>query len=213
MSEKLPPFITFHGIDGTGKTDSASATYRILEARGIKAVNYDEYEKLRVKNPFSSVKRQIEEETPAAARLAFYLASTIFHSVQITQLVKGGFTVVKSRYLDDVIAHHAHLGVPNGEAIARLLPIVQPDLKVILTATEWIRQQRLENRGRSDLKDEEVRYPGSRLDFFENYLVDHAHHLISIGHALKLDVSEISPQDVGQRVIENLIDRELLPSL
>lgn len=206
MRVETPFFITVHGIDGTGKTTTSRALSESLFLAGQKTFNYDEYETVAFDNPFSSIKKRIVKETSPNAQLAFYLGSTMFHSDAITHLLSQGFSVVKSRYLDDVLAHHAHLGVLNGEQIAALFPIVQPDLKVILTVNEDLRRERLKARGEKDWKDRELRESGSRLDFFENYLLEKSQELINIGKALRIDTSQLQVSEVVERIVSQLLE-------
>ncbi len=134
----------------------------------------------------------------------------MFHSDKIKELLRQGYSVVKSRYVDDVLAHHAHLGVENVAEIARLFPIVQPDLRVILILNEEVRRFRIMQRGEIDLKDKEMRQVGSRLDFFENYLLEGASELMKIGKAMKIDTTDLNPQQIARQIIDHLLDTQLL---
>ncbi len=205
-----PFFITVHGIDGTGKTTTTDMLVHALDSGNIKAVNYDLYELEKLENPFSQAKERVLREATPSAQLAYYLGSTLYHSDKIEKLLHEGYSVVKSRYIDDVLAHHAELGVENVREIARLFPIVQPDLRVILTINEEVRRERIVKRGEFDIKDREIRIPGSRLDFFENYLLDISSKLIKIGKAIKIDTTHLDPQQVSQHIIDHLLTTQLL---
>ena len=81
--------------------------------------------------------------------------------------------------------------IPNGtvkdlyvQQIARLFPILQPDLRVVLTLPEEVRRQRVVYRGKIDTRDKDVKVAGSRADFFERFLVYTAHQLLNSGKAL-----------------------------
>lgn len=205
-----PLFITIHGIDGTGKTTTTDKLTRSFDAAGVRAINYDLYESEKIKNPFSSAKKRVVNETSPSAQLAYYLGSTLFHCSEIEGLLDEGYSVVKSRYIDDVLAHHAELRVPNTREITKLFPIVQPDLRVILTLDEELRRERITKRGKSNAKDKEVRSPGSRLDFFENYLLTINSELISIGKAIRIDTTHLDPQQVAEQIISHLLTTNLL---
>jgi thymidylate kinase len=202
--KEIPLFITFHGIDGTGKTTTAENVTQKLVTHNTKTINYDVYECDHVKNPFAPAKEGVKNEASPSSQLAFYLGSTIYHSDRIRTLLDEGFTVVKSRYIDDVLAHHTQLGVKHAKEIADLFPIIQPDLRVILTTDEAARRERIFTRDELDSNDEDVRQAGSRLDFFEHYLLDNAEDLIKIGKAIKIDTTNIDPEQVADKVIDHL---------
>lgn len=199
-------FITIHGIDGVGKTTVTRLTAQLLKSHGVSVVNYDEYEKTLVDNPFSVAKRRVLVETPNSAQFAFYLGSTLFHSARISSLLESGHTVVKSRFIDDVLAHHAHLGVQNVAEIARLLPIVVPDFKALLTLqNETVRRQRIISRGVFDEKDLEIRQEGSRLDFFEKYLLKYISDFSSKEKPIVIDTGTIGAEDVASQIVGSFL--------
>ncbi len=204
MKER-PFFIAIHGVDGTGKTKTADTTASQLLDMGIKAINYDRYERDLV-NPHSVDRARILLEESPSSQLAHYLKSTMFHSDNIQELLRKGYSVVKSRYVDDVLAHHAHLGVENVAEMEHLFPIVQPDLRVILTLDEVMRRERLNRRGAFDNRDREEKVVGSRLDFFEKYLLQKNADLIRIGKAIRIDTGELNPQQVARRIIDFLLN-------
>lgn len=210
MRPERPLFVTIHGIDGTGKTTTSDTLSTQLITHGIKTINYDVYEAENIDNPFSASKKRVVAETSPDSQLAFYLGSTMYHSDKIDDLLHQGYSVVKSRYIDDVLAHHAQLGVKYVTEIANLFPMVQPDLRVILTLNEEARRERIRQRGERDLKDKEVRQKGSRLDFFENYLLEKSTNLMRIGRAMRIDTSQINPEQVAQQIIDHLLNLQLL---
>lgn len=205
-----PIFITVHGIDGTGKTTTTEAITKSLEDLGVTTINYDVFEQSRINNPFSIAKKRVVLETSPSAQFAFFLGSTLYHSDQISNLLESGFSVVKSRYLDDVLAQHAYLGVEDTHGISRGFPIRKPGLKILLTLNEEERRKRISKRGIIDEKDADVRDGSSRLDFFEGYLLavmeKDEHDLVT----MKIDTLYLNPQQIASLAIENLIARRLL---
>lgn len=204
-----PFFITLHGIDGTGKTTTAGFLTQGLNNQNMKAINYDDYEKINVDNPFSAAKKRVVKEASPEAQLAFFLGSTLFHSDVIGGLLQQGYSVVKSRYIDDVLAHHAQLGVKNTEEIAALFPIIQPGLRVILTLDETTRRERIRIRGEVDEKDKEIRTLGSRLDSFENYLIANSENLQVLGKAIRIDTAALDPQQVSQIILDHIFTTDI----
>ncbi len=197
MKER-PTFITLHGIDGTGKTTTAARVTTRLSNSGLRVVNYDVYENENTDNPFSLAKKRVLQDASPHAQFAYFLGSTLYHSSQIENLIGDGNHVLKSRYVDDVVAHHSHIGVQDADAIASMFPILQPDFKVILTLEENVRRQRILNRGELDDRDKEVRTAESRLDYFEKYLLDRNDALLRSGNALKLDTTESEPEEIAE---------------
>lgn len=199
-------FITIHGIDGTGKTTVTRLTAQLLKSHGVNVLNYDEYEEAFVNNPFSVAKKRVLVETPDSAQFAFYLGSTIFHSARISSLLELGQTVIKSRFIDDVLAYHAHLGVQSVAEIASLLPIIIPDFKVLLTLqNESERRRRIISRGIFDEKDLETRREGGRLDFFEKYLLRSISDFVTKGKATIIDTGTIRAEDVANQVVDSFL--------
>lgn len=206
MSPERGRYTTIHGIDGTGKTETAREVAERLAARGIPTVNYDSYRN-SIKNPHTDKKEQIDKTGTLEERLVAYLESTMFHSEQINALVAKGYHVVKSRYLDDVMAHFAHLGVPEERMreIVRRFPIVQPDLKVILTVDEKIRRQRLNERPQPDERDRDEKLPGSRALFFEQYLKDHATEMAA-NPVLHIDTGVCNTELVAKTIVDHIVN-------
>jgi thymidylate kinase len=96
--------------------------------------------------------------------------------------------------------------------IAKLFPIVQPDLRVILTLNEEARRERIKQRGELDARDKEIRQAGSRLDFFETFLLEHSAELMKVGKAMRIDTALFNPQQVAQQIIDHLLNAHLVKS-
>ena len=156
--QKMNKFITIHGIDGTGKTSATVKICELLKGQLIECVNYDK-SPMREKNPFYAAKKRMLLEGTIEQQFCHYLGSTLYHSNIVSRLLQEGKVVVKSRYIDDVLAHHDHAGVENTEKIASLLPIKQPDLKILLTVQEEAREKRIQKRGIEGEEDRQSKEP------------------------------------------------------
>ena len=206
MNNERGLFVTVHGIDGTGKTTVTSSLVDSMNADGHKAINYDEY-KDKTPNPYLEKKSEADKNGSLEDRIAIYLESTMYHGKQIDQLLNDGFHVVKSRYLDDVLAHFAHLG-GNKDMMGKLkiqFPIVQPDLKIILSLDEDLRRERINTRGILDDRDVEKKEPGSRLYFFEDYLKK-ANILDPANSVLHLDSGKLNVEAITKKIIDHLLN-------
>lgn len=199
-------FVSVHGIDGTGKTSTAQAVVDKLEVIGVPSVNYDI---LRSQNgsPLGEKKKEIDRTGTLEDRLAVYLESMMYHGEAIEALLAQGFHVVKSRYLDDVCAHFAHLGISQEkiEEFKKKFPMVQPDLKVILQLTEAERRRRI-NTTREVLNDNDLdeKMPGSRAYFFEDYLLKAA-QVAPLGSVLHVDTGECDTDAVARKIIDHML--------
>lgn len=197
-------FISIHGVDGTGKTTTSSKTHDLLIAQGQKSINYDTYKEADV-NPFSEKKKDADKNGSLEDRIVAYLESTMYHSKKIDALLNDGYHVVKSRYVDDVLAHFAHLGISEERLneFKEKFPIVQPDLKVILTLDEEVRRQRIDKRGILDERDIEIKKEGSRLLFFEDFLKKSAEKA-SKDSILYIDTGSIDSDTVAKKIVDHL---------
>jgi thymidylate kinase len=203
MSIERQQFLSIHGIDGTGKTATARAVKAEAEARGLRMINYDEHE-YRKNNPHSNRKEALDKEGSPEERLIAHLESTLYHSDQINKLISDGYHVVKSRYLDDVMAHFSHMGIEQEqlESIVRKFPIVQPDLKVILTLDEAIRQQRVNERGDATEADTKAKVIGSRALFFEDYV---KRAVNDFGRSLQFDTGSMDSQAIARVIVDDIL--------
>ncbi len=199
-------FITVHGIDGTGKTTTARAVQAEAAARGHDIVNYDEHPD-RALNPHSARKDALDRAgEDLESRLIAHLESTLYHSDQIEKLLAEGYHVVKSRYLDDVMAHFAHLGVSEEKLheISSKFPIVQPDLKVILTVDDATRLNRTGEREDATSADREAKIPGSRAHFFEEYIQRAAEQA---GDARTFDTGTFDSESIARAIVDYIVAR------
>lgn len=207
MSIERGKFISIHGIDGTGKTETARAVQREVVRRGYEAVNYDDHQ-ARKANPHREKKEALDARGSVEDRLTAHLESTMYHSDQIDSLLAQGYHVVKSRYLDDVMANFAHLGVSQDymDTIVRKFPVVQPDLKVILTVEEPERIRRIQNRQDATEVDKEEKKTGSHLLFLEEYLKNITSQSDGVAR-LSLDTGSLDSNQVARSIVDHLLTR------
>lgn len=198
-------FVTIHGIDGTGKTSTTQKVVEGLGDIGERAINYDIHKETGF-NPFSDIKNEVDKHGSIEERLTVYLESMMYHSTEIDSLIQQGFHVIKSRYLDDIKANFSYLGISPEKVkeLEKRFPMIQPDLKVILLLEETERRRRINIRGISDDRDLEERKPGSRLDFFENYLIE-AVKGARAGSALFIDTGSLNCNEVAKKIIDHIL--------
>jgi len=196
-------FISVHGIDGVGKSTLALSLHDELERRGIPTVNYDEYGE-KLDNPFRAGKKAVVENGTLDEQFSHFLGSTQFHADQIRSLMNEGFTVVKSRHLDDVIAHYAHLGFAEGAEIAGKTDITDSDFKIMLTTSEEERISRVLARGNPTKNDLEPKTPGSRHQVIEDIFKERISSLEGEGRGIIIDNTDKAPEEITKRVLREL---------
>jgi len=147
--------IVLTGLDGSGTTSVAEYLHKMDPGSAlVRSIDY----------PFTDCREKIDriiiERCPVAHYL-FYLASVIYASAQIEELIKGG-NVYCVRYLIDTVVSHRVAGLPVDLVYeTELYRIKRPDLTIFLSVREDVRQARLEARGKGFLDrvldDENIR--------------------------------------------------------
>lgn len=184
-------FISIHGIDGTGKSTAVLRTAERLRSKGIDAVNFAEA--LESNTPFHDI--LLSKEHGKQARLYKSLGTKSIQSIQIAAAIERGLTVIKDRWVIDVLAANSYEGavIPDGD-----LGITKPDLSVILVCLERERQRRIQQRGNPTQEDLVQKALHTRAGYFEEYLLDNiAGH--SLHHAV-VDTTRLNEYQVAEEV-------------
>lgn len=126
--------IAIEGIDGVGKTTTAT---RLAEKTGARLLRLPP-EDMQLQGA------ELLADLGSIARYAYYVAAALRVSER-AKLNDG--VVLVDRYIDSAHAMHAPLA-SELESTFRELPIVEPDLVILLEAREEVRRTRLETRGR-----------------------------------------------------------------
>ncbi len=148
-------FITFEGIEGSGKSLQISRAQDYLEARGIRC--------LVTREPggtsFGCAVRQVLLETGGAPRapmseLLLYLADRYQHLREVVEpALSRGITVLSDRYHDATLAYQgAARGIPieTIDRLACLLGITEPGGTVLLDLEPQLGLERARQRNASD---------------------------------------------------------------
>lgn len=194
----MKPFVAVYGIDGTGKTSTVKSLCTALDNLGQPAIDYNEHKK-GISNPTDQIKGKELKAQTADVQLSIYLASLLFHTQEINRLTNEQI-VVKDRYIDDVYAHHAHLGASTQLlSYVQSAPIRKPDLRVVLNLPEEIRLERLARRETATSQDMEKAIAGSRLYFMQQYYLRSTDE-----NTLIIDTSQKSLEQVTESIITQL---------
>lgn len=160
MKNKL---IVFEGIDGVGKTTLAKETIKMLRKAGIEAVLYESVENKTV--GFNKIKSFIKQGPIEASHL-FYLASSVYKSSLIKQILQKSW-VVCDRYVYSTNAHH---WVKGSTLQTSNLDIIKPDFTFLIVSDEKIRAHRILQRRKITEDDLVPKIKGSLLYKKEAFL-------------------------------------------
>lgn len=147
-------FITFEGIEGSGKSLQIDRAVEHLRSRGIRCLVTRE----PGGTPFGAAVRQILLNAAGPRRepmseLLLYLADRYQHLRELVEpALRGGLTVISDRYHDATRAYQgAARGVPRQviDQLAALLQIPEPDRTVLLDAEPEVGLRRARSRNES----------------------------------------------------------------
>ena len=168
------PFITFEGIEGSGKTTQVPHVRDFLRARGIDCVVTREPGGTPEGGKIRSILLDPENRALSAkAELMLYVADRADHVEKvIAPALAAGKTVVCDRYVDATVAYQGFargLGAEMVEAIHRLvLDDLKPDLTLLFDLSPEISLQRaLDALRRGDRSVSESRFEAEARAFHE----------------------------------------------
>ncbi len=144
-------FITFEGIDGSGKTTIAHRVGAALKKRGAKVVLTTEPTRTWLGD---AVKRSYDDDVGPLAETFLFLADRARHTEAIREWLQAGAIVISDRYADSTYAYQgARLaGVvrdPVGWLRAVSAPaVVEPDLTFLLEVPPALGLRRIAGRAR-----------------------------------------------------------------
>lgn len=168
--------IVFEGVDGVGKSTLARALHKALRSKKISAVVYEDVENRRV--GFNRIKPFVKKEVPVNASLLFYLASALYKSKKIEEILKTRW-VICDRYVYSTLAYHRAAGADMGlVAPLKRFPIRIPDVLFLITAGETARLQRVTKRLGNQPEDLRKKTAGSRVAQMEQALKAFHPHII-----------------------------------
>ena len=147
-------FITFEGIDGSGKSTVAKRVARRLEARGVRTVLTCEPTKTWLGD---AVKASYEKEVSPFTELLLFLADRATHTENIKGWLGEGRVVICDRYSDSTFAYQS---VSLEGALRRVTSdpirwledvsrpfVLRPDLTVLLAVDPSVSLERIRRKG------------------------------------------------------------------
>ncbi len=126
---------------------------------------------LNIENPTKEMRKErLSEAISPEVSLSAYLVSAAIKQ-KIAQALLPEFSVICDRYIFDVVARHGALGA-NFEAINwQHFPFLKPNLHVMLTTDEAVRQKRMSVRIKKDRMDRMPKSAGSFMDQMEKMIM------------------------------------------
>jgi dTMP kinase len=186
------PFIVLEGLSCVGKSTIAPLLAQALDAVLVPTLVAE----------FERVRKRVDEGCSASARLHFWMMANYTVAGQVRRLLGEGRAVVLESYFHRSLATHAAIGVsdlPNVDWACA----VQPDITVLLTLDELVRQHRLRERARTGGL--------SRWAGIEEGNVDQARRMYESFGLTTLDTTGKTPRQVVCDVV-SLVDTSIVPS-
>ncbi len=177
-------FITFEGIDGSGKSCVAEAVVNNLLDKGLDVVFTTEPTRTWLGD---AVKRSYTEDVSVFTEALLFMADRATHTEQIKNWVEGGKIVVSDRYADSTYAYQA---VRLKELVPDVMNwlidfsrpfVVEPDLTLLLDVDPEVGLARIGSR------DKKVHFENASFlrDVRANYL-----HLAKSKKFIVIDASK-----------------------
>ena len=209
-------FVTFEGIDGTGKTTQLKALERHLQARGRSCVITREPGGTSLGNLIRQVLLEVGKHPVASpTELFLYLADRAQHVQDvILPALNAGKIVLCDRYTDSTLAYQGYGRGIDLKLLRQLNEFadggVQPDLTFLLDCPVTLGLSRTAQRQRTLAtgKSREDRFEREKLDFHERVRAGFLDIARAEAPRFRIIDAARSAEEVAQE-IRAIIDQEL----
>ena len=158
-------FVTFEGVEGSGKSSNVEQSAQFLEECGIDVLVTHEPGRTKLGDEIRNVVlKQREEKVSDLAELFLMFASRsqLIHDV-IRPALESGRWVLCDRYADSSIAYQGggrEIGVPEVELLIEAMGenYLQPDLTILLDLEPSLIDDRLNHRNLDRIESENVSF-------------------------------------------------------
>jgi len=196
-----PAFVTFEGIDGSGKTTIARRVHRELQKRGVRVVLTSEPTRTWLG---SAVRRAIRENVGPFVESLLFLADRARHTEEIRRWLRGGYVVLCDRYADSTYAYQgARLSKVMKDPMKWLQTVsapfvVRPDVTILLRVSPKQGLRRIARR------TSRIRF--ERPTFLAN--VSRNYERLARDHRFAVVDASRPPREVAGAVVE-ILDAQL----
>ena len=204
-------FITFEGIEGSGKSTQARRLAQKLESLGYDVVLTREPGGTKIGERIREILLSTDSDgLVATSELLLYLADRVQHQSElIIPALKQGKVVVSDRYFDASIAYQARargLGKFAEDLIFRFAEPV-PDLTLLLDCSAEVGLRRA--RGRIEELGEhlQARFEAEEIGFHRRVRAAYLALAQSFPDRIKVVNSELPPDEVFERVWKIVSER------
>lgn len=173
-------FITFEGIEGSGKTLQLSMTRAEFVRRDIPFVTTLEPGGTRFGREVREILLRAEgADREPVAELLLYLADRVQHLKEIVEpALARDLVVLSDRYHDATLAYQGHarkVGLKFIDGLAQQLALISPDLTLVFDVDVSTGLSRARARNRVNQDEDQGRFEEENLDFHrrvrEGYLL------------------------------------------
>ncbi len=155
-------FITFEGIDGSGKTTQAKRLYLRLKKQGIPVILTSEPGGTSVGSHIRKILLS-ENSISSLSELFLYAADRAQHIKEVIEpLLKSGFWIISDRFSDATVAYQGYGRGIDLEFInminKRICGYIKPDITFLLDCRPEIALRRLKRKDRFEREDLSFHY-------------------------------------------------------
>lgn len=206
-------FVTFEGIEGTGKSTQLERLADRLRRGGVDVVVTREPGGTALGRELRGLLlRPTEEPMSPLAELLLYLTDRAQHLTEIVEpALANGAVVLSDRYKDATLAYQGHaraLGVERVRELHRFPPLDRdPDRTILLELGPEVALNRASRRNlECDVADTEGRFEQESLDFHRR--VAEGYRALAAAEPERIRVVDAlgSVEDVEHRVVDCLLD-------
>ncbi len=167
-----PLFVTFEGIEGSGKSVQVRLLAEELERRGVLHVISREPGGTQFGERVRDILlRHDGVQREPLAELLLYLADRYQHLKEVVEpKLAAGFNVISDRYHDATMAYQGHargIGFETIDRLAEILGLRTPDLTIVLDVPVEVGLPRARTREREDRNSELGRFEFEDWSFHE----------------------------------------------
>ncbi|HDH34200.1 MAG TPA: dTMP kinase [Nitrospirae bacterium] len=200
---KAKGFISFEGIEGSGKSTQVKALAEYLRAKGHNVVETAEPGGTKIGNKIRQLLLEPENHMDPMAELLLYYSSRAQHVREIIYpAIIDNSIVITDRFIDSTIAYQGYARGIDLDLINTLNNIVVPDMKPFLTFLLDLDVEEGLSRNRRAQKED--RFELETIKFHNR--VRKGFHQIAAEEPKRIKIvdASVSAEDVSRKVIEIL---------